>query len=277
MRIDAHQHFWNLSDRIGSWPPASLTAIYRDFAPSDLQGALAECEIQGTVLVQSLPSIEDTRFLLNIAQHHAFVLGVVGWVDLLSADAPTYIANLALNPKFKGIRPMLQDLSDTEWICSEALSPAIEAMQAHGLVFDALVLPQHLRALHAFALRHPDLPIVIDHAAKPEIAKGQFQPWLQDLSALAALPQVHCKLSGLLTEAGSLPNLQTIAPYVEHVLTLFGPRRLIWGSDWPVVLLVSDYAEWFAMAQQLCKLHDGLNQPDIDAIFGTNAKNFYKL
>ncbi|MGY4830060.1 amidohydrolase family protein [Sphaerotilaceae bacterium SBD11-9] len=275
--IDAHQHFWRLADRAGQWPPASLEAIHRDFGPADLQPLLDRCEVGGTVLVQSLSSVADTESLLQLADGHAFVRGVVGWVDLKAADAAAQIDRLARHPRLKGLRPMLQDLADERWIDDPALEPAVAAMLAHRLCFDALVLPRHLRALLAFARRHPALPIVIDHAAKPDIPRGQLQPWLGDLAALAALPQVHCKLSGLLTEAGPSPHAQRLRPWVDVLCQLFGPKRLIWGSDWPVLNLAGNYEGWLAMARRLCGLQPGAGDGTQAAIFGGNARRFYRL
>ena len=157
MRIDAHQHFWHIANRQGRWPPPALAPIYRDFAPADLLPALRRCRIAGTVLVQSLPSMGDTEFMLDLALRHDFILGVVGWVDLKSAGAPLHIAHLAQYRKFKGLRAMLQDLSDDRWIDDPALDLAVQCMVDHGLSFDALVLQRQLPALRSFARRHPDL------------------------------------------------------------------------------------------------------------------------
>lgn len=277
MLIDAHQHLWKLADRAGHWPPSALAAIYRDFDPADLRPLLHTNQVHGTVLVQSLPTDADTRYLLAVANEANFVQGVVGWVDLLAANASAQIAALATHSKLKGLRPMLQDLPDTQWITDPGLAPAVQAMQAHDLVFDALVLPQHLKALRVFALQHPALPIVIDHAAKPEIALGRLDPWRQDISALAALPQVHCKLSGLLTEAGTHGQLSELQPYVHHLFSAFGPERLIWGSDWPVLNLASDYRSWLEMARTLCAAQPGMSDALLSNIFGGNARRFYRL
>ncbi|HEX3140514.1 MAG TPA: amidohydrolase family protein, partial [Rhizobacter sp.] len=151
--VDAHQHFWCITDRAGQWPPPSLAAIHRDFAPDDLLPTLERCHVAGTVLVQSLPSVADTECLLQLAERHGFVQGVVSWVDLKAADAVAQIEQLAKHPRLKGLRPMLQDLDDDRWIEDAALDPAIAAMLDHGLCFDALVLPRHLAALLAFAQR----------------------------------------------------------------------------------------------------------------------------
>jgi L-fuconolactonase len=274
MLVDAHQHFWRLADRNGAWPPLDLAAIYRDFFPADLAPLLARHGVAKTVLVQSMPNEDDTRFMLGLARAHPFIGAVVGWADLKAPDAPARIAALAADPLLKGLRPMLQDLDDDDWIADPALAPAVLAMLRHGLGFDALVLPRHLPALHAFAARHPDLPIVIDHGAKPPIAEGRLEPWRGDIARLAALPNVHCKLSGLVTEAGGDWDVDRLRPYVGHLLDCFGPGRLIWGSDWPVLDLAADYARWLAACASLL---EGLPDADRRAVFGLNARRFYRI
>ncbi|WP_165222559.1 amidohydrolase family protein [Affinirhizobium pseudoryzae] len=270
MIIDAHQHFWLMKNREGQWPPPELAAIHRDVLPADLEPHLAATGVQGTVLVQSLPSIEDTRFMLDLAERHDFILGVVGWVDLKAPDAPARIAELARHPKLKGLRPMLQDLAEDGWIDDPALDPAIAAMLEADLRFDALVLPRHLAALEAFARRHPDLPIVIDHAAKPVIAKGLYSDWRHSMARLAELANVWCKMSGLLTEAGD-QRPEAVRPYAETVLDLFGVDRVMWGSDWPVLSLAGTYDGWFDQARAM------VPEAALQDIFGGNAQRFYRL
>ena len=272
MRIDAHQHFWQLAAREGGWPPPSLAAIYRDFAPQDLAPLLAEHGVAGTVLVQSLPSEDDTHWLLALADRSSFIRAVVGWTDLLAADAPAAIARLASHDKLKGLRPMLQDLDDDRWIADPALAPALTAMVEHGLRFDALVLPRHLPALLQCARAYPALSIVIDHAAKPPIADASFGQWREDMAQLAALPNVHCKLSGMVTEASTDWSVDDLQPYVAHVLSVFGAQRVIWGSDWPVVDLAGGYGAWLAASETLLA---HLGQQDRNDIFGLNACRFY--
>ncbi|RZL33050.1 MAG: amidohydrolase [Rubrivivax sp.] len=278
MRVDAHQHFWRLQDRQGQWPPASLAAIHRDFAPADLAPQLQAAGIDATVLVQSLPSLADTHWMLSVAEATPWVRGVVGWVDFKAADAPERIAELARHPLLKGLRPMLQDLPDDDWIADPACDPAAQAMQSHDLVFDALVLPRQLPGLRRFAQRHPGLRIVIDHAAKPLIASGSMEPWRTELAALAVLPQVHCKLSGLLTEAGERREAADLRPYTQALWQLFGPRRLLWGSDWPVLRLAADYAHWWDLAHLLARqFHPAPHPDDLRALFGDNAIGLYRL
>ncbi|AMP06202.1 amidohydrolase family protein [Collimonas pratensis] len=273
MRIDAHQHFWLLSNRAGQWPPAELTAIHRDFLPPDLAPLLQQYGIGGSVLVQSLPSMSDTLFMLGLAEQNPFIRAVVGWTDLKSAHAAQQIAVLASHSKMRGLRPMLPDLAD-DWIADPLLAPAVAAMQRHRLSLDALVLPRHLPALLAFAKRYPELPLVIDHAAKPHIAAAQIEPWRTLISQLAALPQVYCKLSGLVTEAAADWQIAQLQPYAAHVLEVFGSERVIWGSDWPVLNLAADYGRWLDASEALLAKLDPRQKQQV---MGANAQRFYRL
>ncbi|WP_070106640.1 amidohydrolase family protein [Burkholderia plantarii] len=276
-RIDAHQHYWQIAARAGDWPPPELTAIHRDFGPADLAPHLRATGIDGTVLVQSLPSLDDTRYLLDLASATPSVKAVVGWVDLKAADAPAQIARFAAAPKFRGVRPMLQSLDD-RWIDDAALAPAVAALLAHDLRFDALVLPAQLDALATFAQRYPDLPIVIDHAAKPPIASGAIEPWRSAMARLAALPNLHCKLSGLWTEAGDVTGGNPSAPYVQAVAELFGPRRVMWGSDWPVLRLAAHhggYEDWVTACERDGERWFGAGA--MADLFGGNARRFYRI
>lgn len=274
MRVDAHQHFWRLAARHGGWPPPALAAIHRDFEPADLQPLLRRHGIDATVLVQSLPEEVDTRFMLDLADRFDFIAAVVGWTDLKAPDAPGRIAALAAHDRLRGLRPMLQDMEDERWIDDPALGPAVEAMLRHRLSFDALVLPRHLPALLGFARRHPDLPIVIDHLGKPAIAAGDTARWRDDIAALAALPQVHCKLSGIVTEAGRDWTVERLRPCAAHVLEAFGSGRVLWGSDWPVLDLAADYGRWVAASEALLAY---LDVPARAAVFGGNARRFYRI
>lgn len=273
-RIDAHQHYWSVARTDYGWLTPATGVLYRDYQPADLAPHLARHGITGTIIVQAAPTIAETEYLLAIAEGNPSVLGVVGWVDLLDPAAPETLRRLTAHPKFKGVRPMLQDLPEDDWIANPALDPAIRAMIDLGLSFDALVYPRHLPPLLAFARRHPGLQIVIDHLAKPFIAKGEREPWASDIWALAELVNVFCKISGMATEAGPDWTVDALAPYVDHVIRAFGSSRVMWGSDWPVLLLAGDYDGWVAATDSLLA---GLSDDQRDAILYRTAEQFYRL
>lgn len=272
MKIDAHQHFWSLRRGDYGWLTPDLEALYRDFEPKDLEPELAAAGVDRTVLVQAAPTLAETRFLLELAERTAFVSGVVGWVDLESADAGDQLGELAAHPAFVGVRPMLQDLPDPEWVLRPGVAPALERIAALDLAFDALVRPHQLPVLATLLERHPGLRVVIDHGAKPDIARGGLEPWSRDLARLADAGAL-CKLSGLLGEAPQ-PTLPCIAPYAERLLELFAPGRLLWGSDWPVLTLAAGYGEWWQMTG--CLL-EPLDEAARRAILGGNAARCYRL
>jgi L-fuconolactonase len=247
MIIDTHQHFWKLDRGDYSWLTPPLAPLYRDFLPADLKPLLAAAGVDGTIAVQAADTEAETRYLLGLADAHAWILGVVGWVDLEAAAAPAAIANLVEHPKLVGLRPMIQDMADDAWMLRDALAPAIAAMIRHDLTFDALVKPHHLRHLKEFLARYPDLRVVIDHCAKPEIRNRAFDDWARDMAEIGRSGRVFCKLSGLVTEAAPDWQPDDLAPYVKHVLSAFPPNRLIFGSDWPVLNLASDYGAWISL------------------------------
>lgn len=263
--IDSHVHLWTLGENGCEWPGPDLPILYRDVTLEDARQVAAPAGIDGIVLVQTQPCDEDTDFLLDLAASEDFVRAVVGWADLKSPAAPDRIASLAAHPKLRGLRPMVQSLPDG-WIADPALDPAIDAMIEHDLAFDALVFTRHLGDLLNFSRRHPDLRIVVDHGAKPPIASGGSEAWRKGISALADLTDVHCKLSGLLTEAGERRRDEDLRPYIDHLLESFGPARLMWGSDWPVLTLAGDYQAWLAQARSLAGAEE---------IFGATAQRFY--
>ncbi len=272
MRIDAHQHFWSLARGDYGWLTPALGLIYRDFGPDDLAPLLAEQAIERTILVQAAPTEAETAYLLDIAAKTPFAAGVVGWTDFDAPDVAERIGALAADPLLVGLRPMVQDLADDNWLARPALAPAFNAMITHGLVFDALLKPRHIAPMLTVLERHPDLACVIDHGAKPDLVTGDLAAWRDGMSALAAHPRLTCKLSGLVTEAGPDWTLETLRPVVEHLLATFGPERLIFGSDWPVVTLHASYAQWIEAAEAL--LFD-LPEAQRAAVFGGNAQKLY--
>ncbi|PTM39739.1 amidohydrolase family protein [Bosea sp. 124] len=272
MRIDAHQHFWQIARGDYGWLTPALGQIHRDFGPEDLAPLLARHGIARSILVQAAPTQAETRFLLDIAARTPFVAGVIGWCDFEAPGAARRIAALGANPLLLGLRPMVHDIEDEGWLARPALAPAFDAMIAHDLVFDALLKPRHIPATLALLDRHPALAVVIDHAAKPDLVAGDLGLWRDGIDALAAHPQASCKLSGLVTEATAGWTIETLAPVVEHLLARFEPQRLIFGSDWPVVTLRADYARWFEIVTALL---GGCSQAEREAIFGGNAARIY--
>lgn len=272
MRIDAHHHVWRVDRGDYGWLTPDLP-IHRDYGLDDLRPLLGD--IAGTVLVQAAPTEAETAFMLDVAQASAgLVRGVVGWTDLRAADATDRILTLAEEPLLKGLRPMLQDIADTEWILRPEVAPALHAMARSGLRFDALVESRHLPVLLRLSEAHPDLSIVIDHGAKPNIASQAFDPWASGIARLAQETASVCKLSGLVTEAEANWGLDDLRPYVDHLLATFGAERLMWGSDWPVVNEAGGYAAWRAAAEALT---DALSAQDRELIFGGTAAAFYGI
>ena len=273
-RIDAHQHFWRLDRGDYGWLSPALAPIYRDFEPADLAPKLARAGIDHTVLVQAAPTVAETRFLLELAARTPFVAGVVGWAPLDAPDATDVVADLAGDARLRGLRPMLHDIADVDWMLRPALTSGLRALAALGLTFDALVRPPHLTNLRRLLDRHPDLRVVIDHAAKPEIAAGRHRPWAEDMARLARDTRAWVKLSGLVTEDGSEWSVERLRPYVDHLLEHFGPERMIFGSDWPVVTLRAGYGEWLAAVEALL---GGLERAARDLVLGENAITCYRL
>ena len=272
-RVDSHQHFWRLDRGDYGWLTPSLAPIYRDYLPEHLAPQLAQAGVGSTILVQAAATVEETRFMLELARENPFIAGVVGWVDFESGDVVETMASLAANPGLVGLRPMIQDIPDTEWMLEEQLAPAFEAMIDHGLVFDALVLPRHLPALLELAARYPDLAMVLDHGAKPPIAIGDLAPWKEAITELARSSPMVCKLSGLVTEAGSA-DPAVLSASVEHLLESFGPARIMWGSDWPVCELVCSYGEWRSVTDTLLAK---LRTTEREQIFSGTARATYGI
>lgn len=286
-RIDGHCHYWTLQRGDYGWlapDAAHLAPIYRDFGAADMRPLALAAGIARRILVQAAPTVAETQFLLDQGRDDTDVAGIVGWVDLSSSDSVTALEGFAANPIFKGVRPMLQDLDDVDWIATRPNARTVAALKRLGLRFDALVLPQHLQSLRRFVEMHPDLPVVIDHAAKPAFAAPADDPrhalWKLGMAELSVHPHLCCKLSGLLTElpAESRPTpeaaVAALRPTVDGLLSWFGPDRLIWGSDWPVLTLAAPFAFWDEVTARLL---NGLGQSERAAILGGTAARFYGI
>jgi L-fuconolactonase len=276
MQIDAHQHFWRLDRGDYGWLTPAFAPLYRDYLPQHLDPELLMEEVDATILIQAAPTESETRFLLEIARATPFVAGVVGWIDMTARNVTDRLAALTEmgDGLLLGVRPMIQDIADPNWVASAALDPAFEAIEQLGLCFDALVRTVHLQPLLRRLERNPDLRVVIDHAAKPNIAAGERSQWRERMAAIASGTPAMCKLSGLVTEAGSNWQLEQLEPYTDHLLAAFGADRVMWGSDWPVVNLTADYCTWRDAAQRLV---EGASAGERALIFGEAAAAFYGI
>jgi L-fuconolactonase len=273
--IDAHQHVWSLARGDYGWLTPAQPTLHRDYSLADVAPLCERAGVAGAVLVQAAPTVAETRYLLDLARSSdAFVRGVVGWADLASPDAIPALRRLARDPLLKGVRPMLQDEPDPAWILRPDVARTLDALPRLGLRFDALIRPAQLPALLRMLERHPDLAVVIDHAAKPDIASGMWAPWADLMRAASLSPRVRCKVSGLVTEAGSGWTIDQMRRYVDFLAESFGPQRLMWGSDWPVVNLNGTYQSWFAATVALTA---GWSGEDRAALMGGTARRFYGL
>lgn len=274
MIIDGHQHFWELSRGDYNWLTPKLKPLYQDYGPNDLTPFLGAHAIEGTILVQAAPTASETEYLLSLADINSFILGVVGWVDFEANDAIKQIECLSSHSKLVGLRPMIQNISDIDWMLSGDLQPVFKSMSDVGLAFDALTLPIHLPNLRKLCEQQPDLKIVINHGSKPNIAAQEFELWATDIARIAKQTHVYVKLSGLVTEANKNWTVQDLSPYVNHLIDCFGPNRIIWGSDWPVCTLATSYDVWIDTTTTLLSK---LNDSERTAILGGNALTFYQL
>ncbi len=275
MFVDAHHHVWTLARGDYTWMTPALGAMHRDFGPDDLAPLLREAGVGATVLVQAAATNAETRFMLGIADATPFVAGVVGWIDFEDPGQLATLQAFARHPKFRGVRPLIQDIADVDWMLKPDLDWAFRALIALDLTFDLLGFPRHLANALTLLKRYPDLRVVVDHAMKPDIAGGAFEDWAKGISALAAETSARVKLSGLVTEAGPDWTPARLRPYVAHVLAVFGPDRVMWGSDWPVLNLASDYARWLATARAL--IVDCAGDAAVEQVFGETARRFYRL
>lgn len=273
MIIDAHQHFWRIDRGDYSWMDDSVAAIRRDILPPDLAPLAQAGGITGTVAVQAAPTLAETEYLLALSEGHPLMRGVVGWLDL-EGDVPAQIARIS-HPRLKGIRPMLQDIAETDWILRPVVLEGLRRVAAAGLRMDALITPRHFGVIDRLARTLPELPIIIDHCAKPAFTgRDPGAAWRDGIATLAAHPQISCKLSGLANEYGPGWSAETLRPVFDHVLDRFGAKRLMWGSDWPVLELAGDYPGWLTASQTLAA---ELSATERAAFFAGTATRIYDL
>lgn len=272
--LDAHHHFWDPARGDYGWLTPELTALYRSFGPEDLQPLLERAGVTETIIVQAAESEAETDFLLGIARRTGFVAGVVGWLDMLDADFPARLAHYAAQPKWLGLRPMLQD-HPAEFIEDARFRASLGEVARKDIPFDILTRPRHLPALLRAVRVGPDLRGIVDHLSKPDMTQAELGDWARHLSALAQHPRLMCKVSGMVTEAGRDWTAERIRPFLRHVAQAFGPDRLVFGSDWPVCTLATSYGDVVALAQTL--LGEIFGADDLAKIFDRNARAFYKL
>lgn len=275
--IDAHQHYWNPGRGDYGWMPKDDPVLSRPYGPSELEPQLIEHGIDGTVLVQAAPTVNETEYMLGLADATPHVLGVVGWVDFEnSADRET-LERLSGHWKFKGVRPMIQDIPDDDWMLRPDVQWGYDAVADLGLTFDALGFPRHLANFLTILTRYPQMKVVVDHCMKPDIAghnDESFRFWADGMTRIADETGAYCKFSALVTEATPDWTAQDLRPYVEHIFEVFGPARIMWGSDWPVCRLRCDYARWREAAEALTA---ELSADERAQVFGGTAVEFYSL
>jgi L-fuconolactonase len=275
MRIDAHQHFWRYNPDEYGWIDDSMARLRRDFLPSDLQPELERGGFDGCIAVQARQTIEETRWLLELATALQFILGVVGWVDLQSENVRSQLKEFSINPKLLGVRHVVQAEPDDRFMLRPEFLRGVAALDEFGLTYDILIYPRHLPVAAEFVKRFPRHRFVLDHLAKPYIRKQEIEPWRSDLRRLAEFPNVYCKISGMVTEADwGTWTAEQIAPYINVALDCFGAERLMMGSDWPVCTVAASYARTMSLMIEFLKGH---SDDERDAILGGTAAKFWRL
>ncbi len=276
MRIDAHQHFWELGRFDYSWLDAdALAAIRRSFLPQDLKPLIEQVQIDRTVFVQTQHNVEENRWVLDLATEHDFLCGVVGWVDLASDRCEEQLLEFKDHPKFVGVRHVTHDEPDDDFIVRDDVRRGLKVLERHQVPFDLLFYVKHLRHTVPLAKEFPDLPLVIDHLAKPEIKHQRIDNWIDDFRAAAKFPNVYCKLSGMITEANWTNwNAEDLRRYVETAIECFGPKRCMFGSDWPVCELAGSYRQVY---EALTQCINSLSETEQAQVMGQTAISFYGL
>lgn len=274
MKLDSHQHFWSYDAAQYPWIPQG-SPLHRDWLPSDLAPLLAAAGLDGCIAVQARQIVEESRWLLTLAAHAPIIKGVVGWVDLRNERVDEQLAELAPNPKFRGVRHVVQDEPDDRFMLGADFLRGIGKLKAFGLTYDILIFPKQLPAAIELVRRFPEQPFVLDHIAKPFIKDGTLEPWAAQIRELAKAPNVMCKVSGMVTEAmQGAWRAEDFRPYLDVVFEAFGAERLMYGSDWPVCLLSGSYAEVIGLVHDYAS---HLDAPQQAALFGGNCARFYGI
>ncbi|TDS07572.1 amidohydrolase family protein [Sphingobacterium paludis] len=275
MRIDAHQHFWIFDAERDAWITDEMSAIQRNFLPTDLAPQLKENGIDAVVAVQASQSAEETRFLIDLSTMYAMVKAVVGWVDLQADDIADQLAHYQQFPIVKGFRHVIEAEEDPDFLIRPSFLRGITALTAYDYTYDLLIRPRHYQSTLACVAANPAQRFVLDHMAKPNIRAKEFEEWAAFIKELAAFPNVHCKVSALVTEAdweNWTPD--DFKPYIHHAIACFGKSRVMFGTDWPVCLVAASYAEVIAVAEHSL---EGFTEDERQAFWGGNAASFYHV
>jgi L-fucono-1,5-lactonase len=273
--IDSHQHFWQVGRFDYPWMSPEVAVLYQDYLPAALEPILKRSGVTKTILVQASNSVAETRWLLDLADQFHFIAGVVGWVNLQAADVGAQLDEFGARAKFKGVRHLVESEPQDDWLIQPSVLNGLHILGARGLTYDLLVHTRHLRYAKAVARDCPELSLVVDHMAKPPIASGEIKAWANEIKELAANQNVSCKLSGLVTEASRTTwRVEDLKPFVDVALECFGPKRMMFGSDWPVCLLAATYERVMEAFQTL--LAD-LSDEERHGIFAGNAARFYRV
>jgi len=274
-RIDSHQHFWHYTPDEYGWIDDSMACLRRDFVPADLKQEIDACGVDATIAVQARQTIDETKWLLELARSNPFIAGVVGWVPLIDAEVSEAIGAFRELGPLKGVRHILQGEADDRYMLREDFNRGVSALGEFGLAYDILVFERQLAQTLEFVDRHPDQVFVLDHVAKPRIRDAAVSPWRELIRKLAERPNVFCKISGMVTEADYTSwTEQQLEPYFDTVLNAFGPDRLMFGSDWPVCLLATSYGSWLEVVSRRIAT---LTQHEREAILGGTASKVYRI
>lgn len=275
MKIDAHHHFWQYHPREYVWMDDRMESIRRDFLPEHLVEEISSEGIDGVVSIQARQTVEETDWLLGLAEHYEFIKGVVGWVPLVDPNVALCLEKRKHDTNFKAVRHVLHDEPDPHYMLRDDFNRGISLLKAYDLVYDILVFESHLPQTITFVDRHPEQLFVVDHIAKPRIKEHQVEPWATLIRRLAERENCFCKLSGLITEADWVGWTEdTLKPYIEIVFSAFGPDRLMFGSDWPVCLVAGSYAAWCNTVRQFCT---SLSAEEQARIWCGTAEEVYNL
>ena len=273
--VDAHQHFWDLTRLEYSWMSPDLKALLRNYLPAELKPLLDAAGVKRTVIVQAHQSLDEARWLLELAEVNDFVAGVVAWADLAGSSLGRDLDELQRHEKFKGVRHQIHDEPDEAWMLRPDVIAGLQELERRDIPYDLLLRPQHLKYVPELRDKCPRLKLVIDHIAKPLIVSGKMDGWAQDIEQVSKLPNLWCKLSGMITEADwNTWTPQSLKPYVVHVVRCFGSDRVMFGSDWPVCNLAGSYQR---VVDALCNALGTLTPEDRAKVWGRNAREFYAL